>query len=69
MEAAMLNLITIGDVCKQLHSLFNNTGVSILVALTASTDNGLHKIVETIDRNVLKEATNFCAYESQLQLK
>ena len=45
METAILHLIGTRAVCKQLHSLCNNTRVGILVSLTTSIDNGLPNLV------------------------
>ena len=69
MATAPYKLIARRAVYQQLYSFFNNTSVGIFVSLTTSIDSGLHKLVETFETSVLNEVINFCAYESQLQVK
>ena len=56
---AIHKMIKVRAVCKQFHSLCNNTGVWFLDSLTASIDSGLHKVVETFDRSVLNKSVFF----------
>ena len=62
-------LITKRVVGKQLYSFCNNTKVRIVISLTTSFDNKLHKNFESFRRDVLIEAIYFRAYGSQFQVK
>ena len=60
-------LVAIQAVYKQLHSFCNNSGFGILVSLTTSFVNRLHKVVQFFHRSVFNETMIFWANVSQLQ--